>query len=84
MNQTNADDKLGQARGRLKIGDRIRLIAMTDDPDPIATGELGTVVAVYSHRDWTQVDVDWDCGRSLMLSIPPDRVEVVSHADETN
>ena len=57
---------------------------MTDDPDPIAAGELGTVVGVYPQSDWTQVDVDWDNGRSLMLSIPPDRVERLSLADNTN
>lgn len=58
----------------LKAGDRIRLLSM-DDPDPIPAGTIGTVVAVYPQRDWTQIDVDWEGGRSLMLSIPPDRVQ---------
>ena len=58
-----------------KAGDRVRLVSMTDDPDPIPAGTTGTVAGVYPHSDWTQVDVDWDNGRSLMLSIPPDRVE---------
>lgn len=58
----------------LKAGDRIRLHSM-DDPDPIPAGTIGTVVAVYPQSDWTQVDVDWEGGRSLMLSIPPDRVQ---------
>ena len=57
----------------LKAGDRIRLVSM-DDPDPIPADTTGTVVGVYPQSDWTQVDVDWDSGRSLMLSIPPDRV----------
>ena len=61
-------------KNNLKKGDRVRLVSMTDDPDPIAAGELGTVAGVYPQSDWTQVDVDWDSGRSLMLSIPPDRV----------
>jgi hypothetical protein len=61
----------------LKIGDRIRLVSMTDDPDPIPTGALGTIVGVYPQRGWTQVDVNWDSGRSLMLTIPPDRIELV-------
>ena len=60
---------------QLKAGDRIRLISMNDDPDPIPAGTIGSVVGVYPHGDWTQVDVDWEGGRSLMLSIPPDRVE---------
>ncbi|WP_372899638.1 DUF4314 domain-containing protein [Stieleria sp.] len=60
----------------LKAGDRIRLLSM-DDPDPISAGTIGTVVAVYPQSDWTQVDVDWDGRRSLMLSIPPDQVQSV-------
>ena len=69
----------------LKAGDRIRLVLMNDDPDPIPAGTIGTVVAVYPHGDWTQVDVDWEAGRSLMLSIPPDRVEKIATAtDRTN
>ncbi len=62
-------------------GDRIRLVAMTDDPDPIEPGTTGTVVAIRkcgSGRDvWFQVDVNWDNGRTLTLVVPPDEVEVV-------
>jgi len=60
----------------LKAGDRVRLVSMADDPDPIPAGATGTVARVYPHSDWTQVDVDWDNGRSLMLSIPPDEIEI--------
>ena len=62
-------------------GDRIRLLAMPDDPDPILSGATGTVTAVRQYgsgRDaWHQVDVDWDNGRTLMLVVPPDEFEVV-------
>lgn len=62
-------------------GDRIRLVAMPDDPDPIPSGATGTVTSVAKHgsgRDaWVQVDVDWDNGRKLMLAVPPDQFEVV-------
>ena len=61
----------------LKIGDRIRLVSMPQDPDPLPVGSLGTVVAIHDHHDWTQVDVDWDNGRSLMLTMPDDCVAVV-------
>jgi len=61
----------------LKVGDRIRLVSMTDDPVPIPAGALGTIVGIYPQRGWTQVDVNWDSGRSLMLTIPPDRIELV-------
>ncbi|MCC9656365.1 DUF4314 domain-containing protein [Roseiconus lacunae] len=67
----------------LKAGDRVRLISMTDDPDPIPAGTTGTVAGAYPQSDWTQVDVDWDNGRSLMLSIPPDVVERLP-AGQTN
>jgi hypothetical protein len=41
----------------LKAGDRVRLVSMADDPDPIPAGATGTVARVYPHSDWTQVDV---------------------------
>jgi hypothetical protein len=60
-----------------KIGDRIRLISMNDDPDPVVAGSLGTVRALHPHHGWTQVDVVWDNGRQLMLSLPEDRIEIL-------
>ena len=66
-----------------KVGDRIRLIHMPEDPDPIPTGSLGTVLAINPHPRWTQVEVDWDNGRRLMLSLPDDVVEIV-RSDNSN
>jgi hypothetical protein len=64
-----------------RIGDRIRLIAMPDYPDPIEPGAIGSVTDVGRHGEgsdaWWQIDVDWDDGRTLMLSSPPDRYEIV-------
>lgn len=63
-------------------GDRIRLVAMADDPNPIRAGQTGTVIGVSSHgsaRDtWHQLDVAWDDGRTLMLVSPPDTFEIIS------
>jgi len=63
-------------------GDRIRLVAMPDDPDPVPPGTTGTVTSVHPHgtgkNAWVQVEVAWDNGRKLMLAIPPDRFEVLS------
>ena len=63
-------------------GDRIRLISMDDDPDPIQPGQLGTITYVNvvgsGPEKWVQIDVDWDNGRKLMLSCPPDRFEIIS------
>jgi len=62
-------------------GDRIRLISMPDDPNPIEPGATGTVRFVHEHtvggERWAQIGVDWDNGRKLMLSIPHDRLEIL-------
>lgn len=64
-----------------KPGDRVRLLSMVDDPDPISAGMAGTVLKPYPQRDLLQLDVAWDNGRSLMLCIPPDRVEHLDASD---
>ncbi len=50
--------------------------------DPV--GSLGTVVEVIDHHDWIQVDVDWDNGRSLMLTLPEDTFELVARSSDSN
>jgi hypothetical protein len=62
---------------RLRRGDRIRLVSMPHDPDPIPAGTHGTVTAIHEHQDWAQVEVDWDNGRSLMLTLPDDCIAIV-------
>lgn len=61
-------------------GDRIRLIAMSDDSDPVPPGSTGTVKSVRKcgsgQSVWFQAEADWDSGRKLMLRVPPDQVEV--------
>jgi len=68
--------------GSLRIGDRIRLIAMSDEPDPIEPDSTGMVTGVIRHGEgremWLQIDVDWDDGRMLMLVSPPDRFETAN------
>lgn len=68
----------------LQRGDRIRLVAMPDDPDPVQPGSTGTVLSATPHRfgstERVQVDVAWDNGRKLMLVMPPDEVEVITDA----
>ena len=63
-------------------GQRIRLLAMTDDPDPIPVGAEGTVLGVslvgHGSDAWHQIDVAWDNGRTLMLVAPPDEFQVVA------
>ena len=66
-------------------GDRVRLLRMQDDPDPIVPGATGTVVSAARHgfgKDaWTQIDISWDNGRLLMLVSPPDEFEIIQRAD---
>ena len=60
------------------VGQRIRLLAMPDDPNPLPAGATGTVLWVTRFDDWMQIAVAWDQrGGGLMLSVPPDRYEVV-------
>jgi Domain of unknown function (DUF4314) len=66
-----------------KRGDRIRLLAMPSDPYPIPAGEEGIVERIDrmvgpGNDRWRQVWVKWDSGSTLMLTIPPDSVEVVA------
>jgi hypothetical protein len=55
-----------------KPGDRIRLVAMPNDPHPVAPGTLGTVQDVLRVKaggdEFTQIEVAWDDGRSRMWS----------------
>ena len=68
----------------LKLGDKIKLLAMPQDPDALPAGATGTVTWQNPYRgsgeQWTQYRVAWDAPhekRSLMIVIPPDQVEVI-------
>lgn len=60
-----------------KAGDRVQLVLMGPDPDPIPAGTRGEVtysgmVSLGGVPVWEQVSVRWENGRRLMLTIPPD------------
>lgn len=61
----------------LKAGDRIELISMPEDPDPIEPGTQGTITWV-GPPVWgePQYAVKWDNGRNLGLA-PVDSVKVL-------
>ncbi|AMB48314.1 DUF4314 domain-containing protein [Methylobacterium sp. AMS5] len=59
-----------------KIGDRIRLIEMPNDPCPIPAGTEGIVSFV--NETVRQIGVKWDTGRSLILVIGVDRWEILA------
>ncbi len=56
---------------RIQPGDRIVLLSMPHDPDPVPVGTEGTVEEVndVGFGAFTQVEVSWDNGRTLMLSM---------------
>jgi hypothetical protein len=55
------------------IGKRIRLIEMSNDPNPIESGTEGTVYYVGGGV----INVDWDNGRSLGLVIGEDKFQIL-------
>ena len=62
-------------------GDRIELLVMPHDPSPQERGALGTVTKVVeillNGPNAYQIQVDWDNGRTIFLSVPPDRYRIV-------
>lgn len=58
----------------IKIGDRIRLLRMDNDPSPIPAGTTGTVNWI---GEMDQLGVKWDDGRTLGL-VPEDKFEVIA------
>ena len=57
-----------------KIGDRIELLSMDNDPNPVQVGSKGTITHINEVKsmDFTQYSVKWDSGRTLLLCVPPD------------
>ena len=61
------------------LGDRVTLLNMPDDPDPIAPGTQGTVDWIGgSDGEPRQIGVKWDSGRSLILLHGIDLYEIES------
>lgn len=56
---------------RVKVGDRIKLVSMPKDPNPIEPGTEGTVTYCSDlhgfGKNAYQIGVDWENGRTLSL-----------------
>lgn len=55
------------------IGQRIELIEMVDDPQPIEPGTQGTV----THIGGDVINVDWDNGRTLGVVMGVDKYKTI-------
>jgi len=66
---------------KVRPGDRLRLIAMPDDPDPIPAGSEGVVVEV-TEGPLAQIEVRWDnSSRSLTLIPGVDVFEIIGREE---
>ena len=67
-------------------GDRIKMILMKDDPNPIEPGTTGTVIEIRSMRifDEDHLITKWDDGRSLNVILGYDIVEVIEEDNHSN
>lgn len=76
--ETNTPDRWAYrreyARRSYPPGTRIRLLEMSEDPNPVPVGSCGTVLAV---DDAGQLLMQWDNGRSLSLIPGVDNFEVL-------
>ena len=70
----------------IRVGDRVKMVHMPDDPDPIPAGSVGTVrlITDLHFRDQPQVQfmVSWDSGRSLSCICPPDIIEICNESEQ--
>lgn len=64
----------------LAMGDRIELIEMRNDPEPIKPGTQGTIESIMPLFGKHQVIVEWDDGRGLMLILPDDKYRLLERS----
>jgi hypothetical protein len=57
----------------MEVGNRVKLIEMGNDPNPIEAGSEG----VINHIGGGVVNVSWDNGRSLGLVIGEDKFNII-------
>lgn len=63
------------------IGQRVELVRMDNDPNPVPIGSRGVIVAISESGDsryHTHVGVKWDNGRSLSVLLPLDEIRLVT------
>lgn len=73
------EKKIEMLKQRYPAGTRICLDRMENDPNPIPSGTMGTVVAV---DDMGQLIMKWDNGRGLSLIPGEDRFHVIQQEED--
>ena len=63
----------------MNVDDRVQLILMTKDADPIQAGEQGVITSIVDVGESIIVDVKWDNGRTLNCVLPPDMLNVIGN-----
>lgn len=71
---------IGDTPRQVEVGDRIKLLNMPDDPNPIEPGTNGTVTSVDNRMD--VVGVKWDNGRTLNLVLGVDSFDILNEGDK--
>jgi hypothetical protein len=61
----------------LKIGDRIELVSMWDDPDPLLPGDKGIILRIEPYSK--TIEVNWDSGRTLSLIHDHDQFKIIDN-----
>lgn len=62
---------------KMKDGDRVKLLLLIGERDPMPAGTLGTIVtASATTLGSMRYDVHWDCDTKCTVFVPPDHVEL--------
>jgi hypothetical protein len=63
----------------IKIGSKIKLIAMIDEKDPIPTGSIGEVTSVTKLYESFILGIKWqNSDRQLNVVLPEDQIELLN------
>ena len=67
---------------KMKDGDRVKLVLLIGERDPMPEGTLGTIMACsVTSLGTMRYDVHWDCDTKCAVFVPPDRVELHGAAE---
>jgi len=63
----------------LDVGDKIQMLKMENEPNTILPGDKGgDIRGICAWQGQTQVKVDWESGRTLMILVPEVKVKLIN------